>query len=274
MLRKPWRGVAATMTALMVLAFLCATAACNSESTATSADSSTPLNPEATAFASPTTAAAQMPSPKASPATVIAKSVTSTPERGMTATTTTNLEQDTGPNSATRPSSTPTPGSEDEIYWQFSGKASVRSGSSRRENFYNTREIPLKAHHLEGGFLCYIFERTPDGPEYNGWPGWALYFSRERPNGNVSSSGLAYDQRNYGHRDCFAVGWGHVEDRPDRRSTSPRYSNYFRVERPEGSWTLTICTSRVDLTGKTFGRTSAGHRYEIGKRDFECPSYD
>ena len=121
---------------------------------------------------------------------------------------------------------TPAVNLENEIYVQFSGAASHRMGSSRRENFYDTSSIPLEGYHLKGGFLCYIFERTPDGPEYNGWPGWALYFSRERSNGNVSSAALDYDQRNDGRRDCVAIGHGHGDDRPDRISTVPRYRNF------------------------------------------------
>ena len=164
---------------------------------------------------------------------------------------------------------------EDEIYVQFSGEASHRMGSSRRENFYETPSIPLKGYHLEAGFLCYIFERVPDDPEYIGWPGWALYFSRERSNGNVGSSGLAYDMRNSGHRDCVAIGHGHGDDRPDRISTVPRYRNFFRVERPEGSWKLTVCTSRVDLTGKVrYVSSSGGMQGWIEKKSFECPPPD
>ena len=167
---------------------------------------------------------------------------------------------------------TPTVSLEDEIYVQFNGKAKYRSVGSRTSN--ETPSIPLKGYHLEGGFLCYFFERTPDGPEYNGWPGWSLWFSRERPNGNVSSSALVYELPIDYHQDCFAVGWGHGDDRPDRRSTSPRYRNFFIVEKPEGSWVLTVCTSRVDLTGKVYNLTASGHWYSTGKKDFECPSPD
>ena len=170
---------------------------------------------------------------------------------------------------------TPADDLEDEIYVQFSGEASHRMGSSRRDNFYETPPIPLKGYHLEAGFLCYIFERVPDDPEYIGWPGWALYFSRERSNGNVGSSGLAYDMRNSGHRDCVAIGHGHGDDRPDRISTVPRYRNFFRVERPEGSWKLTVCTSRVDLTGKVRYVSSSGRMQGwIEKKSFECPPPD
>ncbi len=215
----------------------------------------------------PTPSLTQMPSPK----------VTSTPTATLSPTPTHSVVKISTPvpNPTLRlgmmATVTPAVNLDDEIYVQFSGAASYRMGSSRRENFYKTPSIPLEGYHLKGGYLCYIFERTPDGPEYNGWPGWALWISRERSNGNVSSSALDYDQRNDGRRDCVAIGHGHDDERPDRISTVPRYRNFFRVERPEGSWKLTVCTSRVDLTGKTFV-VSSGRRGWIGHKSFECPS--